>query len=347
MKVRRVVELSIFLVIACVIIMSWSVSADDAVRGGGTSAVAPGAVSTISAEQPLSCTNPQQCKEIDEVWRTIGPQVRNSDEIWDVLEKVWKLFSILYPTTQPSITYAPLRGPSAFDDIIRIAADSNQVEPALLKAIIKHESSFDPDEISRTGCVGLMQICTTSAKFAHIKKMSNQILTSGSDNELKTIKSCCPWDKSTESYRCKKEREACGNNKWCRVGAYICDPNNDDRFDPRKNILSGAVTLKAKIDSVQKQDNNCGIHCQIAAYNIGEGVVNAAIEAATSGATLPLSWDEVYAQITPELMKQKGYTEEEGWTDQERQQKRNNLNDYVNGIVASYNEYKPILVASR
>jgi len=315
----------------------------------GAQAAAPGAISS-TAQQPLSCLNPQQCREIDEVWRTIGPKVRNSEEVWEVMEKVWKAFSILYPSAQPSIIYAPARGPNAYDDIINIAADSNSLDPALIKAIIKHESGFDPDEISRYGCVGLMQICTTSAKFAYIKKMSNTVLASGSDSELNSIKSCCPWDRNTEGYRCQKEYEACGNNKWCQAGGYICDPNNDDRFDPQKNILSGAATLKAKIDSVQKADspaNTCGIPCQIAAYNIGEGVIEAAAAAAATKVELPLTWNEVYAEITPELMKQKGYTEEKGWTAQERQRKRDNLNGYVTGIVKSYEEYKPPLVASR
>ncbi|MDO8655929.1 MAG: M23 family metallopeptidase, partial [Nanoarchaeota archaeon] len=70
--------------------------------GGSGATVTPGALS--SNQQPSSCANPQQCREIDEVWQMIGINVRNSDEIWDASGTSigWKRFTAVYvPPTQP------------------------------------------------------------------------------------------------------------------------------------------------------------------------------------------------------------------------------------------------------
>lgn len=72
----------------------------------------PSATASPSAplEQPFSCSNPQQCKEIDEVWKIIGTNVRNFDAVWDVSKVpfAWRAFSVLYaspaPFVQPGVT---------------------------------------------------------------------------------------------------------------------------------------------------------------------------------------------------------------------------------------------------
>ena len=51
-----------------------------------------------------------------------------------------------------------------FDDIIIRASERHEVEPALIKAIIMAESSYNPKAVSRSGAKGLMQLMPRTAK---------------------------------------------------------------------------------------------------------------------------------------------------------------------------------------
>ncbi|NIO03701.1 MAG: transglycosylase SLT domain-containing protein [Proteobacteria bacterium] len=50
-----------------------------------------------------------------------------------------------------------------FDHLIEGAARTHGVDPALVKAIIRAESDFDPRAVSRTGAMGLMQLMPETA----------------------------------------------------------------------------------------------------------------------------------------------------------------------------------------
>ena len=46
----------------------------------------------------------------------------------------------------------------AYDDLIQEAADTYSLDPALIRAVMQTESSFNPTVVSRVGAQGLMQL---------------------------------------------------------------------------------------------------------------------------------------------------------------------------------------------
>ncbi len=61
----------------------------------------------------------------------------------------------------------------AFYPIIQEAAEIYNVEPALIKAIIMAESSYNPEAVSRKGAIGLMQLMPTTARSLGVKNVFN------------------------------------------------------------------------------------------------------------------------------------------------------------------------------
>lgn len=60
--------------------------------------------------------------------------------------------------------------PSEFDSLIREAAEQNNVDPSLLKAVVHAESNFSATAVSHAGAKGLMQLMDTTA---HHQGVSN------------------------------------------------------------------------------------------------------------------------------------------------------------------------------
>jgi len=58
----------------------------------------------------------------------------------------------------------PARSEDRLDRIIREAAERNNMDPALLRAVISTESGWNPNAISRKGAVGLMQLIPETAR---------------------------------------------------------------------------------------------------------------------------------------------------------------------------------------
>lgn len=60
---------------------------------------------------------------------------------------------------------------SAFDPIIIRVARNHNMDPALIKAVIKVESQYDPNAVSRRGAKGLMQLMPRTAKAMGIRDL--------------------------------------------------------------------------------------------------------------------------------------------------------------------------------
>jgi soluble lytic murein transglycosylase-like protein len=66
-----------------------------------------------------------------------------------------------------------LRSEKLYYPVIQEAADKYQVDPALIKAIIKAESGYNPEALSHRGAIGLMQLMPTTAKSLGIEDSFN------------------------------------------------------------------------------------------------------------------------------------------------------------------------------
>jgi soluble lytic murein transglycosylase-like protein len=67
------------------------------------------------------------------------------------------------------ILFRPNIDVNRYDQIIRRAADKFKVDSALVKAIIKAESNFDHQAISRVGAQGLMQLMPATASSLQVE----------------------------------------------------------------------------------------------------------------------------------------------------------------------------------
>ena len=60
--------------------------------------------------------------------------------------------------------YSPRRVEQRYDRFIRNISRDHGISPALVKAVIKAESGFDPNAVSPVGAIGLMQVMPETAR---------------------------------------------------------------------------------------------------------------------------------------------------------------------------------------
>lgn len=93
--------------------------------------------------------------------KTIMPKVKKvpTPDIIDVAKSAAKSIG-----AQASAVPAEAMADTKYDDIIERAARKYGVEASLIKAMIKMESDFNPNDVSSSGAVGLMQLMPATAK---------------------------------------------------------------------------------------------------------------------------------------------------------------------------------------
>jgi soluble lytic murein transglycosylase-like protein len=82
--------------------------------------------------------------------------------------------SVAAPETGPRVlvsidSFNPIQPAHAYDDFIREAAAKYDLEPALIRSVIRMESGFDPFAVSRVGAMGLMQLMPAVAEEMGVK----------------------------------------------------------------------------------------------------------------------------------------------------------------------------------
>ena len=69
----------------------------------------------------------------------------------------------------PSYSMNLKNAPHGFDHIVDNAAKTHLIDPALIKAVIKAESNYEPNSVSPKGAMGLMQLMPQTAEELGVK----------------------------------------------------------------------------------------------------------------------------------------------------------------------------------
>ncbi|MBW2992413.1 transglycosylase SLT domain-containing protein [Candidatus Woesearchaeota archaeon] len=89
--------------------------------------------------------------------RSVRMGMKNTNKIW-ILAVIVLLFVVIdFKVTGMAAVE------DRYDSVIKVAAEEHDTSFALVKAVIKQESGFDPEAVSPTGCKGLAQFCSAAA----------------------------------------------------------------------------------------------------------------------------------------------------------------------------------------
>ena len=156
---------------------------------------------------------------------------------------------------------------NAYDEWIQIFAEERKLAPLALKALIMRESRFNPDAANDVGYAGLTQVSADLTKLSGHSVGETVMLGKG-------------------HYRYDRPDPAAGRE-------------GDHRFNPKWSIEIGAFALANKQDAMVKflakrefvLSESDRMRVVLAAYNIGEGVIQeACLEAASRSNTKQLTW---------------------------------------------------------
>ena len=99
----------------------------------------------------------------------------DSHVVYTDIRPTFGRFEVIQRTARPapaeSLAYAPrfdiggaTRDPTRYASHIKAAAAANNIDAALIRAVISAESGYNPDAVSRKGAVGLMQLMPETAR---------------------------------------------------------------------------------------------------------------------------------------------------------------------------------------
>jgi len=75
--------------------------------------------------------------------------------------------------TAVSQSAPPSQATNPYDGLIRRAAEKHELDPALLTAVVRAESGFDPKALSSAGAMGLMQLMPDTARSLGVRDPYN------------------------------------------------------------------------------------------------------------------------------------------------------------------------------
>ncbi|WP_078408684.1 lytic transglycosylase domain-containing protein [Priestia abyssalis] len=77
----------------------------------------------------------------------------------------FKTGAVMSKTAQPTPPAVPVSQGSSMEGMIEKTAQAYNLDPKLLKSVIRHESNFNPKAKSQAGAMGLMQLMPSTARY--------------------------------------------------------------------------------------------------------------------------------------------------------------------------------------
>ncbi|MDQ0245292.1 soluble lytic murein transglycosylase-like protein [Bacillus fengqiuensis] len=77
----------------------------------------------------------------------------------------FKAESVMNKLAQPASPTVPVSQGNIMENMIEKAAQAYDLDPKLIKSVIRHESNFNPKAKSQAGAMGLMQLMPSTARY--------------------------------------------------------------------------------------------------------------------------------------------------------------------------------------
>ena len=176
---------------------------------------------------------------------------------------------------------------TGFDDEINRALDVG-VAPSLLAGMIRQESNFDPNAISRTGAGGILQF-----QPAFARENGLNVLDELYELDVARMNASGPEKRRLEDELRKKTRK-------------LSNPETDDRFNPEKALEAGTKAFQRLLQRYDFDPEKA-----VAAWNAGSGAVDSAVADSTRTGR---NWKEFVPQeeTAPHIERVMNYANEYG-----------------------------------